>query len=219
MQPCRSKLEFGSLLRYYPGPDRGLEAVRKSLQVNAAIKNDRPIWKGELGPDYLASVFQDRCKGTPLESFVSPNAVLVPLPRAAPHTRGGLWPAMRIALSLVQAGVGKEAAGLIVRSQPIASASRDGGKRMPALHMETCKVADVGLVYPDNIVLVDDIVGSGATALGISWLLDKALPRAKVKLLAVSRVVQVETPEVTLLDPVVGVIRYNSTNHSARRDP
>lgn len=90
---------------------------------------------------------------------------------------------------------------------------------MPALHMETCKVADVGLVYPDNIVLVDDIVGSGATALGISWLLDKALPRAKVKLLAVSRVVQVETPEVTLLDPVVGVIRYNSTNHSARRDP
>lgn len=217
----RSEIAFGSLLVYLNGslPKEDLE---RNHRIIAAIKNDKPLLQKELGPDYLARVFVDRCRDSPLESFLGRGDLLVPIPRSSPPPKGGApWPAQRIALALHKQGLGEGVYLLLERFRATVSASRDGGARLPSIHTDSTRVLLEQLLPANRIVLVDDVVSSGATALGMARCLDQALPETEICLLAAARTVTQKEGETAqnILDPVRGTILATAEDRPPRRMP
>ncbi len=176
-----------------------------------------------MGPDYFGRVFADRVSGTELEGFLSGDDVLVPVPRASPMKEGTVWPARRIAEALCRQGHGVEVRGLLQRREAVPSSSRDRGERLARVHEESVAVDADQALYPPgrSVVLVDDVVGSGATALGMARRLLRVWPDLPIRLLAAARTVtwRGEGAVPATLDPVVGWIRERSPDRPPQRRP
>src|SRR2546427_3956660 len=102
----------------------------------------------------------------PLTSFLSPNAVLVPVPKSALWNEGSLWVPDQLARSMAQVGLGGRAARLLLRTEAIPKAATSISSERPnALkHYQTLAVQQ-DLVPPPEIVLVDDVVTTGSALL------------------------------------------------------
>jgi len=218
----RSSLVFGSLLSYATKGDRHSEEIQRNHEVTAAIKNDKVIFAKELGPDYLARVFESCCQGTDLDGFIPPDAILVPLPRSSPLKPGTFWPAWRIAEALVSRGIGSKVEAFLERTTATLSSSRAGGERIPERHFQTsCMIASDLFIFESEVplVLIDDFIGSGATALGMAWHIDTLFPNADLRLFAVSHAKEVAGQPIQTLHPMKGIITFDCATAKASRQP
>lgn len=99
---------------------------------------------------------------------------------------------------------------------PKAAYSRPSARLKAADHYKTMGLPKVVLVDPpDDILVVDDVVTSGATLLAAVAVTREAYPNARVRAFAVARTGQV--PAGRIDEPVVGVIQMKPDGRTVRR--
>lgn len=207
-----SNLTFGSFL-VYPSTTPTGEATRFKRAV-LDIKEDR--WSSKAGmrwPDYAAKRLKEELSGSLLENYFA-DSVLVPLPRSSLLQKHALWPGRRICEALVAQGVSREFESLLERQIAVRKSAGSGNRPTPQEHYESLAV-----LYPiraDRIILVDDVITRGSTALGAAWRIFEAMPGTEIKVFAIARTLPAE--EVNgIVDIQIGTIQLSG--ESLHRTP
>jgi predicted amidophosphoribosyltransferase len=152
-------------------------------------------------------------------SFLRPNAVLVPVPKSSLWREGSLWVPGELASAMVDAGLGGRAARLLVRTEAIPKAATSISSERPNAfrHFETLAVQKDLLPIPE-IVLVDDVVTSGAALLGSANRLFESYPTVPIRGFAAIRTISDSSSFKKATNPVVGAITLRS-NGLCHRQP
>lgn len=126
--------------------------------------------------------------------WLGADVVLVPIPRHAPLRRGALWVPHRLADAMVDHGLGAEVRVLLRRINvvPKAAFSRSAAEgRLHRTHYESLLVEGM-LTAPREVLLIDDVVATGATFYGAATLLQEAYPDALIRCFAAVQSVAIE---------------------------
>ncbi len=198
----------------YPSPGRSAEHASFKAAV-LSIKEDRVRPEGERWPEYAAKRLVRELAGSPLERFFDGGPWLVPLPRSGLAQKDSLWPAKRISEALVGQGIGARVVCTLERRTAVRKSAGSANRPSPMDHYRSFGPAVP--VRTDRIILVDDVVTRGSTALGAAWRILEAMPEVGVALFAVARTLP--DHEVRgAVDLVVGSIEQVSENF-LRRTP
>ena len=218
MQSLRlNQLRYAALLSYTP--HEGGEIGQQSRDLMRALKNG---WLVGSPPapltSTIASLLAHTAAPDPVASFVGPNAVLVPVPKSALWDEGSLWVPDQLANSMAQVGLGARAARLLVRTEAIPKAATSISSARPdALrHYRTLAVQKDLLPVPE-IVLIDDVVTTGAALLGSANRVLESYPDAVVRGFAAIRTVSNSSQFERVIHPVVGTIALHSNGRCSRR--
>jgi hypothetical protein len=220
MPPSRLRLsdvQFGAFLAYSP---RGQTDIsRQSRVVCHRIKGDGPGFApNERMIDYAVRRLREESPEV-LREILSPDAVLVPMPRSSPlKDKNALWPSRRIAETLVANGFGSRILVAIERATGVAKSAFAARGERPSLleHLYSLRAVPA-LERPSRLVLVDDVVTKGATFLAAAAHVEDAFRGVPLRCFALVRTMGL-VPEVERIDdPVVGWIRFR--NDDADRKP
>lgn len=154
----------------------------------------------------------------PIISFLPANAVLVPVPKSTLWKEGSLWVPDQLANSMVRVGLGGRAARLLVRTEAIPKAATSISSARPdALkHYQTLAVQKDLAPIPE-VVLVDDVVTTGAALLGSANRLLESYPDTPVRGFAAIRTISDSSLFEKITHPVVGSIALRSNGRCSRR--
>lgn len=219
----RSELPFGSFLVYPTG--RQTQRSHQVRQVTLRVKTDGP------GPAehsslirYLAGRIREEVvrPGSPLaEIFGAQGTYAVPAPRSSPlFSDKTLWPALRICDELVLQGLVEGVSPLVLRTKRVQKSARAQPGERPTLreHQESMKAHRALLYQPESVLLVDDVITTGATLMAMARLIDNAFPNLKtLRAFAVSRTLS-GLEAVEPADPCAGSITVSQWGN-CRRDP
>lgn len=201
------RLEFAALLSYTPR--EGGQTGEQSRDLMRALKNGRVAGSP---PTPLANIIagfivNNTATAEPVSSFLRPNAVLVPVPRSSLRKEGSLWVPDQLANSMVQAGLGGRAARLLVRTEAIPKAAISISSSRPTAlnHFQTLAVQK-DLLPTSEILLVDDVVTSGAALLGSANKILESFPNTPIRGFAAMRTVSNSSEFERITHPVVGSI-------------
>ena len=203
-------LPFGSFL-VYPSPGKSEEHARYKKAV-LSIKEDRVRPEGERWPEYAAKRLVQLLPESPLEHFFDGDPCLVPLPRSGLSAKDSVWPAKRISESLVHHGLGARVECAIERRTAVHKSAGSENRPSPRDHYSSFRAVPV---KAERIILVDDVVTRGSTALGAAWRLLEVMPVAQVKLFAVARTMRDHEVRGSI-DIVLGTIELQSPNYLLR---
>jgi predicted amidophosphoribosyltransferase len=197
----RSEVIFGSLLCYSP---RGQNEVsRQSRDVCYAIKAGQPRVLELVGRRLRENLDG---AGVLTQLFEHP-LTLVPMPRSAPLVAGALWPADRIARALTAAGLGVQVVPALERVSAVPKSARAGPGERPPISLQYESLRARSLVdVSDRILVVDDVVTKGATAIAAVSRLDEIYPKAQIALFAAIRTRGLVAEIEHTLDPALGKI-------------
>jgi len=154
----------------------------------------------------------------PVISFLRPNAVLVPVPKSTLWKEGSLWVPDQIASSMVQVGLGGRAARLLVRTEAIPKAATSISSERPTAlkHFQTLAIQK-DLISAPEIVLVDDVVTSGAALLGSANRLLESYPNTPIRAFAAIRTISDSSVFEKVIHPVIGLIALRPNGLCNRR--
>ena len=160
---------------------------------------------------YALRVHQQATDSPLLEGFFGTADVLVPVPGSAPSVTGGSWVAKRLAVALVNEGLGGAAwPGLRrVRAVRKSATSAPGERPTVNLHYESFLV-ERRAIPPERIVLIDDVVTKGRTLLAAATRVHEAFPCAQIRAFALVRTMGLIPGVRQLLDPCKGEIRWKA---------
>lgn len=207
-----TRVEFGSLLSYASKYASVMHAPSKygpARAVVSSIKYDKymPACGNTASAEVARSV--KHCLDLlPFSRFFGKDAVLVPVPTSSSSSKTNmLWPAQRIADELAKRGLGVSN-NLLRRHTSIRQSKRCYTINRP-LPSEHCDTMDVAGSVPGNseIVLVDDVITLGSTALGAANRLAMAFPDSKVRLFTTVRALTNRIEFSDVFAPRVGSIR------------
>ena len=144
--------------------------------------------------------------------------MLVPVPKSALWKEGSLWVPDQLANSMVGVGRGGRTARLLVRTEAIPKAATSISSARPdALkHYQTLAVQKDLTPIPE-IVLVDDVVTTGAALLGSANRLLESYPDTPVRGFAAIRTISDSSLFEKITHPVVGSIALRSNGRCYRR--
>ena len=154
----------------------------------------------------------------PVTSFLRPNAVLVPVPKSALWKEGSLWVPDQLASSMVQVGLGRRATRLLVRTEAIPKAATSISSNRPTAlkHYQTLAVQKDIMPIPE-IVLVDDVVTSGAALLGSANRLLESYRTTPIRGFAAIRTISDSSLFEKITHPVVGSIALRPNGRCHRQ--
>lgn len=210
-----SSLPFGSLLVY---PSRAASSKLASYKYTIlAIKQDQFLEDQNMRrTDYTAKYLIDHClDDPPLQGFFAGRPTLVPLPQSGLPQKDSHWPAKRIADALAAHGVEARVQCLLERGTAIRKSAGSRNRPSPEEHYNSYKPALP--IHANSIILVDDVVTRGATALGAAWRILEAIPEVDIKLFAVARTISQDEEVREFVDPVTGTITHWGSNSLDRR--
>ena len=210
--PSITELRFGSLLVYSP---RGESDVsRRSRTVCYQMKND-------LGGAIARLVLRLKTEfpRTSLDELLGPDVTLVPAPRSAPLIEGALWPARRIADTLVAQGLGVEVLPVVRRARPVPKSSHaiPGERVSLAQHIESLSLEPL-LATPIRITIIDDVVTKGRMLMATATVLRRALPVTELRAFALIRTMGHQPDVERILAPCVGAILRSPWGDALRSD-
>lgn len=102
-----------------------------------------------------------------LSTHISQNSSLVPIPRSAPLLPNGVWPAKLICQKLLSLGFGHDIHDLLVRTEAVREGhftSSASDRASIQEHYDTIQIPRPNLINPERIILVDDVITQGRTA-------------------------------------------------------
>lgn len=208
-----SSLPFASFLVYpSPGSSANLANYKRAV---ISIKEDR--FSTELNTpwvDYAVdSLAKHRAGEPPLDTYFAGGAVLVPLPRSGLLQKNAHWPAKRISEALVAHGIGNRVETMLVRETAIRKSAGSASRPSPQEHYNS--LAPAIPIQSDSIILVDDVITRGSTALGAAWRVLEAMPAATVKVFAMARTLA-DSKVGEFTDIVAGTIEQQGENFLVR---
>ncbi|HKX45737.1 MAG TPA: hypothetical protein VJP77_03480 [Planctomycetota bacterium] len=200
-----SELEFFSFLAWTPRGETD-DQQRLAAWVKRDLKQERRHPAAGLPSDYIASRLIEEVESDLLGRELPPDALLVPIPRSGLQKRGDLWPAFRIATALHAKGLGGGVVALLSRAEALPrSASRRSSSERNSVTDQVRTLRVDGTPGPgDSIVLIDDVVTSGATLLGAARALVGATAVRSVRGFAAFRTVSDPAEFVTAVHPFRG---------------
>jgi predicted amidophosphoribosyltransferase len=141
-------------------------------------------------------------------TLFGPTTTLVPIPRSTPLVQGALWPAQKICDALMLVGVAAQTNPLLERIRPVARSSQAlPGERPGVSEHYASFTAHRRIDVTDRIVLVDDVVTKGSTAIAAASRIIEAYPETSVQLFAVIRTKGMVPDIDRIFDPTFGHIR------------
>ena len=141
-----------------------------------------------------------------LDGFFDRDAVLIPMPGSALAKANTVSATRSICMALVNAGLGGRVWPCLRRTESIPkSAFAAPGERPNATRHYESMTVEVPMheAAPTSILLVDDVVTRGATAMGAAARLHEAFPDAAIQLFAIARTDPIDTE---FYDPCLGAI-------------
>lgn len=182
VRQCLPEIEYGALLSYSTrGEDEG---AKQSKEVMKLLKGDAvvSVQEGPSSPstqpismsEWVARFIRQHQSTLPFTDFFTPATTLIPAPKSSLMKPGSLWVPQRLAAALAGAGLGKAVLPCLERVTPVekAALSPPGKRPTPKTHVETLRVVP-GLAATPEIVVVDDVVTTGAMLLGSASLLGR----------------------------------------------
>jgi hypothetical protein len=197
-----SELAFGSLLTYSP---RGQSEVsRNSRRVCYGVKAGDPQTLRLVAQRLRENINRNHV----LAPLFGATVTLVPMPRSTPLVQGALWPAQKICDALMQMGVAEQTNPLLERIRPVARSSHALPGERPGIQEHYASfIAHRRIDVSDGIVLVDDVVTKGSTAIAAASRIAEAYPEASIHLFAVIRTKGMVPDIERILDPTFGRVR------------
>jgi len=143
--------------------------------------------------------------------------MLVPTPTSSLIKKDGLWVPQRITSALANAGLGINEECLM-RETPLPRSSTSLASDRPKAiqHYNSMRVKE-SLLEPQEIILVDDVITRGATAMGAVNRLAEAFPKAKIRVFAIMRTISNSAKFSKIIEPCIGTISLVETD--SFRDP
>jgi predicted amidophosphoribosyltransferase len=217
-----SELQYGALLSY--ASHGYTDQIKYSRDIMLKLKQDGFVQSSSsniLISKWIAQTIQ-RNRTSPafssLASLFQPDAVLVPTPKSSLMDEGTLWVPYRLAMALVNCGLGKEVAQILKRIKPVpkAALSTPENRPLPQDHYDSMQVQKP-LSEPSDILLIDDVITRGATLLGAASRLADAFPNAHIRAFAAMRTITNESEFERLYYPTVGEITLRPSGDTLRR--
>jgi len=186
-----SEIQVGTFLAYVP-VHNGLDTDGKQAAYRWAgrLKQDTAmvlVGGEEFDPpihttDLIAREVSNGLPARMEELFFPEDATLVPIPRASLAVEEAMWVPDRFAHALVRHGLGRSVQRLLVRSEAVtrSSTAEKGGRPNAKKHFDTMAVTQL---MPETwtLILIDDVLTKGSTALGAASRLKAAFPQADVR--------------------------------------
>lgn len=166
---------------------------------------------------YAVRVQQQAAQCPQLAGFFRDTDVLVPVPRSSTKACG-TWVAADLARALVQEGLGTMAWPGLHRVCAVrkSSTAARGARPTVSCHFESF-LMERPSIYPEGVVLIDDVITKGRTLLAAAARVREAFPHAQIRAFALLRTMGLTTGLEHLLDPCRGEIRWQRGD--ARRTP
>ena len=205
-----TKIDFGSLLTYTP---RGNQTKHhESKAIMRKLKNDAVLQSGNLMSSLIAQDIRNKLDGYPFSDYFNETTMLIPTPKSSMLQKDGLWVPQRITSALENNGLGINEECLI-RNTPLPTSSRVSASDRPKAfqHYESMEVRE-SLLHPREIVLVDDVITRGATALGAVNKIKEAFPNANIRVFAAMRTISNSDDFSGFFDPCTGNIKLVGVN-------
>jgi predicted amidophosphoribosyltransferase len=193
---------------------RGAGAIAAaSRRMCMRVKNVDPLWVAR----YAAFVMQTSVNDAHLREMFAPNVVLVPVPGSMP-AREGRSSALHLARALESLGLGMCVWPGLRRAHAVRKSATAPTAARPSVreHYESFVVAVPAQPLP-RILLVDDVITKGRTALAAATRLRAALPDTDVRAFALIRTLGFADRLEGLAAWCHGVVRW--TGEDARREP
>ncbi|MEM3025632.1 MAG: phosphoribosyltransferase [Candidatus Nitrosotenuis sp.] len=173
------------------------------------MKNDQFVQinsDSKLTSDLIADWIAKNSTVPPFNDYFKPNVILVPVPKSTLMQSGTLWVPRRVANALATRNLGKSFECLErVIPLPRASTSTPANRPKAIDHYNSMRVQTI-LSEPSEILLVDDVVTRGATAVGAANRLIEAFPNARIRLFVALRAVSPPDIFKEIYDPCLGII-------------
>jgi len=152
-----------------------------------------------------------------IASHIDANSTLVPMPRSAPLIKDGVWPSMSICLKLIQKGFGKDIVKMIDRISSVQTAHLQSGSDSRASikqHFDSIQYNDSsGMLTPDKIVLVDDVITQGRNSVACYQKLRTQFPNVPIIVFTPVRTMSFD--QINILScPIQGKVKYFESGKS-----
>jgi predicted amidophosphoribosyltransferase len=157
-----------------------------------------------------------------LAELLSPEATLVPMPRNAPFPPKAdsvLWVPLRICTALLAEGLGVRILTSLERTEAVQKSAFAGlgGRPSAQRHYETLR-ATPEVAPPAHVVVVDDVITKGATAIAAVSRVREMMPDADVRVFALVRTCGL-VPEIDrIIEPILGTVSWDRWRRPVR-DP
>jgi predicted amidophosphoribosyltransferase len=167
---------------------------------------------------YAERVQRQMSESPQLTGFLSPDALLVPVPGCAPKRDQSRYVSSRLAEALLRQGIGRDMWHGLKRIRRVQKSSTAPSSERPsvALHYETFSV-DSLTRGSQSLVLVDDVITKGRTLLAAAVRLREAFPDSNIRAFALLRTMGLIPRVRSIREPCRGVIAW--TGVDARRSP
>lgn len=196
-------LKCASYLSYTPRPKS--DAERESKEAMRRVKSDS-VWPGSdlKTTSYIARSVAESAAGGFASIFMGGNATIVPVPKSSLISKGDLWVPYNLAVALVECGLGSEVVPCLKRAEAVQKAALSISSTRPkaADHCRTIAVESVEA--PGGVILVDDVVTTGATLIGAAEKMRSVFPDIKISAFAAMRTESSEFKKT--MDPKVETI-------------
>ncbi len=203
-----SELDFGSYLTYSPHGDS--DFAKESQETTKILKKDRFIGSPPLPmSQYVAEKIKNEFDNLPFNNFLNSKVSLVPVPKSSLMQKNEFWVPERIAKALANQGLGVYCPCLKrIKAVQKSSTSNSLNRPKPKDHYESIQVQAL-INKPKEIVIVDDVITTGAHLLACASLLNEVFPDASIKGFAVIRTISNSDEFEKILNPCVGKIILN----------
>jgi predicted amidophosphoribosyltransferase len=153
-----------------------------------------------------------------VQPFFGQDVILVPAPGSALRGAGTLWVPEHICAAFVAENLGARVDPCLSRVAAVPKSATSPRHQRPNAqkHYDTMGVSG-GSLIAERILVVDDVVTSGATLLAAVSRICDAFPHADVRAFALARAISDGDIQTTHL-PIRGVIRLR-TDGKTWRDP
>lgn len=212
--PLLSSCEFASLAQYAV---RGTsKASQDSKEVSSRIKRAVPTILGGV----VKVLAELRAAGNEVGCMFGPEVVVVSVPGHGVRSVGALSVPEEICRYLVEGGLAGGVLRCLDRTRAVqkSATARQGARPGADEHYVTIALNGLALANASRLLLVDDVVTSGATLLACVSMLRDAFPRHAIGAFAVMRAIS--NGEVTATrHPCTGTIVLDDLSRLTTRRP
>lgn len=222
MPPAFSDVEFAAFL-VYPSAGGATRSESERKAKNLIINMKQLRVSPRLDPphvlDFIFSRFEKAATAPPFQQFFdNPGMAVIAAPSSSLTRPNSVACPPAIAQCFLLAGMASRVLPAVHRMKPVPKAAYSVASERPTLltHYESMGLPKVVLVDPPtDILVVDDVVTSGATLLAAVTLTREAYPAARVRAFGMARTDRV--PAGQLSEPIVGVIEVGADGRTRRR--